>query len=97
MEIVPLHDRVVVKRKPPEEVVGSIVVPEVAKQKPQEAIVLAVGTGRFTDTGQVIPLSVKVGDHVLISQHAADMSIEGEEVTMLREDEILAIVRRANQ
>lgn len=95
MSIRPLHDRVVVKRIQTEEdqVKGGIVIPDSAKEKPQEGEVIAVGGGKVMDTGQVLTPSVKAGDHVLFSKYGGtDVEIDGEEYLILREDEILGIL-----
>jgi len=94
MKISPLYDRILLKRIEEKEVKrGSIIIPDSAKEKPQEAEVIATGKGRVTDEGKVIPLSVKAGDRVLIGKYAgSEVTIDGEEHIILREDEILAIV-----
>jgi chaperonin GroES len=94
MKISPLYDRVLLKRLEEKEVRKSgIIIPDTAKEKPQEAEVIAVGKGRVTDEGKVIPLSVKAGDKVLIGKYAGtEVTVEGEEHIILREDEILAIL-----
>jgi chaperonin GroES len=94
MKISPLHDRVLLKRIEEKEVKrGSIIIPDTAKEKPQEAEVIAVGKGRMTDEGKVIPLTVKAGDKVLIGKYAGtEVTIDGEEHIILREEEILAIL-----
>ncbi len=94
MKISPLHDRVLLKRIEEQEVKrGSIIIPDTAKEKPQEAEVIAVGKGRTTDEGKVIPLSVKVGDKVLIGKYAGtEVTIDGVEHIILREEEILAVL-----
>ena len=94
MKISPLHDRVLLKRIEEQEVKrGSIIIPDTAKEKPQEAEVIAVGKGKLTEEGKMIPLTVKVGDKVLIGKYAGtEVTIDGEEHIILREDEILAIV-----
>jgi len=90
----PLYDRIVVKRKDPKESMrGGIIIPDTAKEKPQEAQVIAVGDGKFNDDGKRIKLDVKKGDTVLIGKYSGtDIKIEDEEYTILREDEVLAIV-----
>ena len=90
----PLHDRIVVKRvEPKEQVRGGIVLPDSAKEKPQEADVIAVGDGKYGDDGKRIKLDVKKGDKVLIGKYSGtDIKLEDEEYTILREDEVLAIV-----
>ena len=90
----PLYDRIVVKRKDAKEQVrGGIIIPDTAKEKPQEAEVIAVGEGKFDDNGKRMKLDVKKGDTVLIGKYSGtDIKIEDEEYTILREDEVLAIV-----
>ena len=92
--IQPLADRVLVKRLDEEEEqkVGGIIIPDTAKEKPQEAEIVAVGPGRLED-GKHIPLEVKEGDKVLIGKYSGtEVKIEGEEYLIMREDDILAIV-----
>ena len=92
MKVIPLHDRVLVKRLEAEETTkGGIIIPDTAKEKPQEAEVLAVGKGRVSEDGKVVPLDVKKGDKVLIGKFSGtEVTIEGEEHVILREEEILA-------
>ena len=94
IKIRPLYDRIVVKRKDTKEQVrGGIIIPDTAKEKPQEAEVVAVGEGKFNDEGKRIKLDVKKGDTVLIGKYSGtDIKLEDEEYTILREDEVLAIV-----
>ncbi len=93
-EIRPLRDRVVVRRKEEAEAkVGSIVVPDSAKEKPQEAEVVAVGSGRLSDDGKVLPLDVKKGDRVLVGKWAGtEVTVDAEELLILKEDEILGVL-----
>lgn len=90
----PLHDRILVKRiDPSESVRGGIIIPDTAKEKPQEAEVIAVGEGKFGEDGKRIKLDVKKGDKVLIGKYSGtDIKLESEEYTILREDEVLAVV-----
>ncbi|MCL0062866.1 co-chaperone GroES [Peptococcaceae bacterium] len=90
----PLGDRLVVKQLPSEEVTKSgIVLPDTAKEKPQQAEVIAVGPGRVLDNGQRQPMEVKVGDKVLYSKYAGnEVKIDGEEYLILREIDVLAII-----
>lgn len=90
----PLHDRILVKRiDPTESVRGGIIIPDTAKEKPQEAEVIAVGEGKFGEDGKRIKLDVKKGDKVLIGKYSGtDIKLESEEYTILREDEVLAVV-----
>jgi chaperonin GroES len=90
----PLYDRIVVKRLDAKETVrGGIIIPDTAKEKPQEAEVVAVGEGKFDDNGKRIKLDVKKGDKVLIGKYSGtDIKLDDQEYTILREDEVLAIV-----
>jgi chaperonin GroES len=92
MKVIPLHDRVLVKRLEAEETTkGGIIIPDTAKEKPQEAEVISVGKGRLDENGKVVPLDVKKGDKVLIGKFSGtEVTIEGEEHVILREEEILA-------
>ena len=94
MNIRPLHDRVVVKRiEQGEQIRGGIIIPDTAKEKPQEAEVVAVGPGKLNDEGKRMPIDVKAGDRVLIGKYSgSDIKIDDNEYTIVREDEILAIV-----
>ncbi len=94
MKIKPLHDRVIVRRVEEEETTkGGIIIPDSAKEKPIEGKVMAVGSGKTLDNGQVQPLEVKEGDRVLFGKYAGtDIKIEGEEQLIMREDDIIAIV-----
>lgn len=90
----PLYDRILVKRvEAKEQVRGGIVLPDTAKEKPQEAEVIAVGEGKFNEKGDRIKLDVKKGDKVLIGKYSGtDIKIDDTDYTILREDEVLAIV-----
>jgi len=94
MKVKPLGDRVLLKRIETEEQVrGGIIIPDTAKEKPQEAEVVAVGDGKMDDDGDRLPMSVKEGDHVLIGKYTGqDIKINDEEHTIVREDEILGII-----
>ena len=94
LKLRPLYDRIVVKRlDPKEQVRGGIIIPDTAKEKPQEAQVIAVGEGKYDDNGKRIKLDVKKGDKVLIGKYSGtDIKLDDEEYTILREDEVLAIV-----
>jgi chaperonin GroES len=91
----PLHDRVIVKRIEEEEKSrGGIIIPDSAKEKPQEGQVIAVGPGRHED-GKVIPLDVKAGDRVLFGKYAGtEVKLNGEEHLILREEDILGVMER---
>ena len=90
----PLHDRLLVKRIEEKETVkGGIIIPDTAKEKPQEGEVLAVGNGKILENGTKVPLDVKVGDKILFGKYSGtDIKIDGEEVLILREDEVLAVL-----
>ncbi|MBA3980664.1 MAG: co-chaperone GroES [Alcanivorax sp.] len=94
MKIRPLHDRVVVRRAEEEtKSAGGIVLPGSAAEKPARGEVLAVGNGKITDSGEVRPLDVKVGDQVIFGQYAGNtIKIDGEELLVMGENEILAVV-----
>jgi chaperonin GroES len=94
MNVRPLRDRILVKRvEEQEQKVGGIIIPDTAKEKPQQGKVVAAGNGRITDEGKTLPLEVKAGDTVLFGKYAGtEIKIEGEEYLILREDEILGIV-----
>ena len=94
MKIRPLQDRIIVERVEEETTTASgIIIPDTAKEKPQEGKVIAVGNGKKTEEGKVIALDVKVGDKVLFGKYAGtEIKIEGKEYMMMREDDILGIV-----
>ena len=94
MKIRPLNDRILIKRVEEEEKTkGGIIIPDSAKEKPAEGIVVAVGNGKRNDKGERIALEVKAGDRVLFSKYGGtDVKLEGEDHLIMREDDILAIV-----
>jgi len=94
MKMRPLHDRLLVKRIEGEaKSKGGIIIPDTAKEKPQEAKVIAVGSGRVTDDGKVVALEVKKGDRVLFGKYSgSEVQIEGEEHLIIREEDVLAIL-----
>jgi chaperonin GroES len=93
----PLHDRVIVKRiEEGEQVRGGIIIPDSAKEKPQEGEVIAVGEGKYRKDGTRQALDVKAGDRVLFGKYSSsEIKIDGEELLIMREDEILGIIQRA--
>ena len=93
----PLHDRVIVKRiEEGEQVRGGIIIPDTAKEKPQEGEVVAVGEGKYKEDGTRQSLDVKQGDRVLFGKYSgSEIKIDGEELLIMREDEILGILERA--
>jgi chaperonin GroES len=94
MKVKPLQDRLVVKRIEEEEKTkGGIIIPDAAKEKPQEGRVVAVGDGKVLESGQKSPLTVKVGDKILFGKYSGtEIKIDGEEHLILREDDVLAII-----
>lgn len=94
MNLRPLHDRIIVKRvDEAEQQSGSIIIPDSAKEKPQQAEVVAVGNGRRQENGDIIALDIKAGDKILVGKYGgSEVSIDGEEYVILREDEVLAVI-----
>ena len=94
MNIRPLHDRVVVKRlEQKEQIRGGIIIPDTAKEKPQEAEVVAVGPGKINDDGKRSPMDVKAGDRILIGKYSgSEIKLDDVEYVILREDDILAVI-----
>jgi chaperonin GroES len=95
VNIRPLHDRVVVKRMEEEEQMrGGIIIPDTAKEKPQEAEVIAVGPGKLSEEGKRLPMDVQKGDRVLVGKYSgSEIKIDDQDYVILREDEILAVVK----
>jgi len=94
MKIRPLYDRIVVHRIEEKQTVrGGIIIPDSAKEKPQEGKVLAVGKGKLLEDGKVLPLDVKVGQRILFGKYSGnDIKLNGEEYLLMREDEVLGIL-----
>ncbi len=94
MKIRPLQDRVIVQRMDEEETTkGGIIIPDTAKEKPQEGKVIAVGKGKVGDNGKVTPLDVKAGNKILFGKYAGtEVKIEGEDYIIMREDDILGVI-----
>jgi len=90
----PLHDRVLVKRlEEREEKHGSILIPDTAKEKPQEGRVMAVGTGKVTDDGKHLPLEVKQGDRILFGKYSgSEVKLDGEEYLIMKEEDVLGVL-----
>ena len=97
MKITPLQDRVIVKRiEEGEQIRGGIIIPDSAKEKPQEGEVIAAGEGKYKEDGTRQPLDVKAGDRVLFGKYtSSEIKLDGEELLIMREDEILGIITRA--
>ena len=96
MKIRPLQDRLVVKRTQEEEKTkGGIIIPDTAKEKPLEGVVVAVGNGKTVKGGKVIPLDVKEGDKVLFGKYSGtEVKIDGQELVLLREEDVLAVFNK---
>jgi chaperonin GroES len=94
----PLHDRVIIKRiEEQEQIRGGIIIPDTAREKPQEGEVIAVGNGRRKDDGEYIALDVKEGDRVLFGKYAGtEVKLEDEEYLIMREDDILGVIDKAS-
>jgi chaperonin GroES len=95
MNLIPLHDRVIVKPSQPEEVTkGGIIIPDTAKEKPMQGEIIAAGNGKIMEDGKVLPLQVKPGDVVLYGKYAGtEVTIDTEEYLMMRESDIFAIIK----
>lgn len=95
MALQPLHDRVLVRPAAPEETTaGGIIIPDTAKEKPQEGTIVAVGPGKTDDNGKLIPMNVKDGDKVLYGKYGGtEINVDGEELLIMRESDIYAIVK----
>ena len=94
VKVRPLHDRLIVERiEESEQKVGGIIIPDTAKEKPQQGKVIAVGKGKVNDDGSVSPLDVKAGDTVLFGKYSGqEIKLDGEEYLIMREDEILGVL-----
>jgi chaperonin GroES len=94
MALRPLHDRLLVKRlEEKEQVQGGIIIPDTAKEKPQQAKVLAVGPGRVTDDGKPQPIEVKVGDTVVFGKYSGtEVKVDGDDLLIIREDDVLGVL-----
>lgn len=97
MTVRPLHDRILIKRIEEKETVkGGIIIPDTAKEKPQEGEVIAVGNGKKTEDGKVIPLDVKAGDRILFGKYSGtEIKIDEQEYLIVREDEVLGVLEAA--
>jgi chaperonin GroES len=97
MQLRPLYDRIVVRRiEQQEQKQGGIIIPDSAKEKPQEAEVVAVGRGKRLEDGTVVPLDVKVGDRILFGKYSgSEVKMDGQEYLIMREDEVLGVIETA--
>ena len=98
-KLTPLHDRILVRRIEEQETVrGGIIIPDSAKEKPQEGEVIAVGKGKINEDGKVFPLDVKAGDRILFGKYAGtEVKIDGEEFLIMKEDEVLGTIAGASK
>ena len=94
VKVRPLHDRIIVERiEEGEQQVGGIIIPDTAKEKPQQGKIIAAGNGKVKDDGRVTPLDVKAGDTVLFGKYSGqEIKLDGEELLIMREDEILGVI-----
>ncbi len=94
MKVKPLHDRILVKRiEEGEQVVGGIIIPDTAKEKPQQGKVVAIGAGKIDEKGKRVPLDVKEGDTILFGKYSGqEIKVGGEEHLIMREDEVLGVI-----
>ena len=97
MNVRPLHDRIIVQRtEEGEQKIGGIIIPDTAKEKPQQGKVIAAGAGKVKDDGKRIALDVKAGDSILFGKYSGqEIKLEGEEYLIMREDEVLAVIDEA--
>src|ERR1700674_2314754 len=94
MNVRPLHDRIIVRRlEEGEQKIGGIIIPDTAKEKPQQGKVIAAGNGKVQDNGKRVPLDVKAGDLILFGKYTSqEVKLNGEEFLIMREDEVLAVI-----
>ena len=99
MNVRPLHDRVIIQRlEEGEQQVGGIIIPDTAKEKPQQGKVIAAGNDKFKDDGEHVPLAVRAGDTILFGKYSGqEIKLDGEEYIIVREDEVLAIIEGGTQ
>jgi chaperonin GroES len=99
MDVRPLHDRIIVQRiDEGEQKVGGIIIPDSAKEKPQQGKVIAAGAGKVKDDGKRIPLDVKAGDLILFGKYSGqEIKLEAQEYLIMREDEVLAVIEKNGQ
>ena len=99
IKLTPLHDRIVVRRVAEEETTrGGLIIPDTAKDKPQEGEVVSVGKGKINDEGKVRPLDVKAGDRILFGKYSGtEVKLDGEELLIMREEEVLGVIEGARK
>ena len=98
MNVRPLHDRLIIQRlEDGEQKIGGIIIPDSAKEKPQQGKVIAAGNGKSKDDGKRVPLDVKAGDRILFGKYSGqEIKLEGEDYIIMREDEVLAVIDGAD-
>ena len=98
-KLIPLHDRILVRRVEEQETTrGGLIIPDTAKDKPQEGEVISVGKGKITEEGKVRPLDVKAGDRILFGKYAGtEVKLDGEDFLIMREEEVLGIIETAKK
>ena len=96
MKIRPLHDRIIVERLEEEsKTAGGLIIPDSAREKPQEGKVIAVGTGKVTEDGKKLPLALKAGDRILFGKYSgSEIKVDGKEYLMMREDDVLGVIEK---
>jgi chaperonin GroES len=99
MNVRPLHDRIIVQRiEEGEQKIGGIIIPDTAKEKPQQGKVIAAGAGKAKDDGKRIPMDVKAGDTILFGKYSGqEIKLDGEEYLIMREDEVLAVLDNGSE
>jgi len=99
MDVRPLHDRIIVRRlEEGEQQIGGIIIPDTAKEKPQQGKVLAVGNGKVNDDGKQVPLDVRAGDLILFGKYSGqEIRLDGEEYLIMKEEEVLAVIEGTDQ
>jgi chaperonin GroES len=99
MNVRPLHDRIIVQRiEETEQKIGGIIIPDSAKEKPQQGKVVAAGMGKSKDDGKRVPLDVKAGDTILFGKYSGqEIKLDGEEYLIMREDEVLAVIEASGK
>ena len=99
MNVRPLHDRIIVQRLEEEEQrIGGIIIPDTAKEKPQQGRIIAAGSGKAKDDGKRIPMDVKAGDTILFGKYSGqEIKLDGQEYLIMREEEVLAVVEKTGK
>ncbi len=95
MALQPLHDRILVRPAQPEQTTaGGIIIPDTAKEKPQEGEIIAIGTGRTTEDGKLIPMNVSIGDNIMYGKYGGtEITVNGEDLLIMKESDVYAIIK----